>query len=479
MIKHLLAFLVLLTFSLSNIKAQTWVDSLDNFGREAALPPNNYGWTWQNAPMLQAMEIQHELFGPETYNKYVGYVETAMIANLLFANSILPNSIASGHGFAYLYRMTGNQFWLNQANRIYKGYKNIVRVSNGGVSHLPYAPELWDDTIYMIGIFLLQMYKATLNEEYWDELVFQIKAHQEKLLEANSGFWVHGWDDNNTYEIDFCSQPNWADNDERRSQELWGRGNGWVIVMMSEMLKTIDESHADWDFLATSLESMLVNLPPLQDETTGHWYQLPFRNTDDNNFLESSCTAMFGYGMLTALNLGIVEGTEYKNAVHRVYRGLRDYSIKELENSAYYNTKNVAAETCIGDANYYYNIGVTNGKIYSIALFVIFGRMYEDTYFTDVISSTSFNSMLNEVEVYPNLVHSNSAIQLKFNSKSALNAQLQIVDVMGRKQFEQPLEIIQGQNINQVQLPNLSAGKYIVLLQSENNYLTSIPISVF
>jgi unsaturated rhamnogalacturonyl hydrolase len=61
---------------------------------------------------------------------------------------------------------------------------------------------------------------------------------------------------------------------------------------------------------------MVVHLPALQDKQSGHWYQLPVRKGEAGNYIESSCTAMFAYGIQHALDLGLVKEKIIFNLYH-------------------------------------------------------------------------------------------------------------------------------------------------------------------
>ncbi len=460
--KHL--FLLFATAIYSSSFSQTWVDSLDYYARESYKTPQQYTWTWQNAALLHAIEIQYELF-PERQDEYLEYVRIAMDRNLLIANGIFPNGVASGNGMAFMHRITGEQKYIDAAYRVLNDYNNIIRTSNGGVSHIAYAPELWDDTVYMIGVYLLAMYRATGNEQFLDEIISQIKLHQEKLKDNDWGLWVHGWDGNNVYDIDFCSEPDWADPVTRRSHEIWGRGNGWVVVTLSEILKTIDETHEEYEFIANSLVEMIENLPDLQDESTGHWYQLPVKPNLANNYLESSCTAMFGYGILTAMQHDLVSGDTYKDAVERAYYGLRENSIIPLinhPNKPYLTTTNVAKETCIGDEDYYININIGNGKTYALAVNIIFGRAFEEEYFYEIPTSVLADNHINSIKIYPSVLASNQLLNIAINAKADNHIRFEIIDIMGRTIHQNSNVITIGSQTEQLDISMLNKGQYFL-----------------
>ncbi|MCB0509555.1 MAG: glycoside hydrolase family 88 protein, partial [Bacteroidetes bacterium] len=197
------------------------------------------------------------------------------------------------------------------------------------------------------------------------------------LLDEEVGLWVHGWDDNSSLRCTVCGQRDWPNKETRRSSEFWGRGNGWIVVLLSDMLLTIPQNHPYWKESSSYLMEMLRPLPALQDTLTGHWFQLPLKPTVEGNYIESSSTAMFSYGMLTALQYNLVEEKEtYQSCIDRAYTGLREYSMIKVDDK-YLNTKNVCVGTCIGNEAYYLNRKTTSGKAYALGMFIIFGLNYE------------------------------------------------------------------------------------------------------
>jgi unsaturated rhamnogalacturonyl hydrolase len=228
----------------------------------------------------------------------------------------------------------------------------------------------------MIGEFLLEMYRATGDEKYLEELVKQIALHREKLQVKEWGLWVHGYDQDGWGHCLFCSEVHWASKTQKQSAEIWGRGNGWIVVTLSDVLSIVPRTHPLWNELAGYLKEMVQHLPELQDKKTGHWYQLPVRNNEQGNFIESSCTAMFGYGINTAIQLGLVSDEVYKTSVQLAYSGLRSHSVHTLPNG-YLTTQNVCSATCIGDKEYYFKRSTQQGKAYGLAVFMLFGRSYE------------------------------------------------------------------------------------------------------
>ena len=368
--------LLLFIISVQQNFAQTWVDSLDMYAREKYMPPSKFNWTWMKASLVYTMVKQYDNISDENQKKnYLDFVKTAMDKTYKQANGKVPNAVASGLGMAFLYRVTKDIKYKKACDKIYTDYLKIKRTKDGAVSHLPAHRELWDDTVFMIGQFLMELYKATGDEKYIDELFKQISLHREKLQDSTTGLWVHGWDSDYKGHFSFGSQLNWANKTTGKSAEIWGRGNGWVVVTMADLLQTMPKSNPNWNKLADYLKEMIINLPQLQDKATGHWFQLTARPDEPENYIESSSTAMFSYGISKALQLDLVTDAAYKNSIELAYKGLRNYSILQIDEK-YITTKNVCKGTCIGDKEYYLKRKVKNEKPYSIGMFINFGRSY-------------------------------------------------------------------------------------------------------
>ncbi|MBK8657856.1 MAG: glycoside hydrolase family 88 protein [Bacteroidetes bacterium] len=366
------ALLLLVTGSF----AQTWADTLDQYAREKYLPAHQYQWLWTHAALLSTFVQQYDAASEERKPIYLQYIKKAMDKNVTVANGRTPNDVASGLGLAFLYRVTKEEKYKAKAEKIYCDYLKTRRTADGAVSHLLLFTELWDDTIFMIGEFLLNMYRATGDEKYLDEFMKQFRLHREKLQNKATGLWYHGWDSDQKTHCTFCSEMHWADKTTRQSTECWGRGNGWIMVTLSDALDIVPQQHAYRKELGSYLLEMVEHLPEWQDEKTGHWYQLPVHHTDPDNWIESSATAMFAYGIHTALREGLVSDARFKQSVARAYSGLRLYSVIP-EGERYLTPRNVCTGTCIGHKSYYYKRASKKGSPYGIGMFIRFGKRYE------------------------------------------------------------------------------------------------------
>jgi hypothetical protein len=225
---------------------------------------------------------------------------------------------------------------------------------------------------------------------------------------------------------------------------------------------------------------MIDQLPEWQDEATGHWYQLPARPDDEGNFIESSCTAMFGYGLLTALKFELVTGSEFETAARRAYFGLRNHSLFAIDpTNPYLNTRNVCVETCIGDSDYYFGRDVANGRSYALAMSIIFGRAFEDMYMNDVPTPVIDDMPdASKISIYPTILHQGSQmIHVDMPFSLPQNIRFELVDMMGRIVLRSTEIMYEGENQISLQKTKSGPGAYFALLKDPHgNILRAVRI---
>lgn len=349
-------------------KTKNWGDRVAAYMTEVYEPAATYLWDWDRATLLRAVADRYELgIGPEAA---LAYIRTAVDANMDKASGIHPNVLASCFGLAFLARVTGEAKYKNKALEMFAQYKRTPRTADGAVSHRTETVELWDDTVYMISLYLSEMYRLTGDEAYLRELCTQIRLHADKLEDPQTGLWYHGWRGSEGSYDDGCCQKGWADNAARRSHEFWGRGNGWIAMALANTIGLLPKSmSAERQLLVSKYQKMMSTLLPLQDSKTGHWRQLPVYKDEAANWIESSSTAMFAYAIAEGIRLGLLPRSEYMDAVQKAFTGFEVNSLKPLDN--YYTTRNVCSGTCIGDKEYYLHRRVAEGAQFALGVAVM------------------------------------------------------------------------------------------------------------
>lgn len=372
--KKIVASLSLLSILISCSSGSSihWGDELVQYVVEEYMPAREYIWNWNEAVFLKSAVARCENNMEKDY--LLPYIQQAMDSTFQEANGRHPNAIISGLGLAYLAQEIGEEKYEKMAFEVFEQYKKIPRASNGGVSHREETIELWDDTVYMIGEFLMQMYKLTGDKEFLREAVSQLKKHAEKLEDPKTGLWYHGWDNDTIPSQDSCCQRGWAENPNRRNNEFWGRGNGWILMTIVDLMELLPSDDEIYTYLENSLLQKINTLCPLQDKETGHWYQLPVYPGEQGNFIESSCTAMYGYAIAKGISLGVLSADKYLPVVERAYIGLETNSLQL--SGTFLRMKNICGGTCIGDKEYYYHREIVDARAYAFGIAIMFYDQY-------------------------------------------------------------------------------------------------------
>lgn len=358
-------------------KAQTWVDSVDKQGREVFMTSDKYKWDWGQATFLNSLvQLYNSKTGKEK-TVYFDYIKTAMDATYSVANGKHPNAVASAHGMAFLAKITGDKKYLDKANEIYADYLKIPRSSNGGVSHRAETVELWDDTVYMLNMFLLEMFRLTGDEKYLANFLEQFNIHNEMLTEPKTGLWVHAWDADNVDYNDGCSVKGWPDATTRKSSQIWARGNAWIGMALADALETATRKSSYWKPLEKAFLNYVRYIAPYQNKVNGHWYQLITLPEEPGNFSESSCTAMLSYTITKGLQLKVLNKKKYLPMVDLAYKNLRSNSMRVGEGGAYLIPTKVSGGTCVGGKEYYLTRKITEGTGFGYGSFIMFGLAYE------------------------------------------------------------------------------------------------------
>jgi unsaturated rhamnogalacturonyl hydrolase len=163
-----------------------------------------------------------------------------------------------------------------------------LRLNDGTLARsVPRETTLWADDLYMGVVFLSRVGSFTGNSKYFDDAIRQVVNVTNYLYNPATGLYYH------------C----WYSNANTNGVAHWGRCNGWIMMAMVELLNYIPENHPQREKLIQILRQHIIGVSRYQD-ISGMWHQLLNKN---DSYLETSCTAMFTYGIAKAVNMGWVE----------------------------------------------------------------------------------------------------------------------------------------------------------------------------
>jgi unsaturated rhamnogalacturonyl hydrolase len=192
------------------------------------------------------------------------------------------------------------------------------RLSDGSLYRKPKHVDfpnatLWCDDLYMSVPYMCRCYQRTGEISYLEDAANQFIQFKKKLYIPELRIMSHVYD----FGID------------KPTKIAWGRGNGWVIFSLSELLAVLPDNHAQRGELLQFFNELSEGYLRLQGEN-GLWHQVL---TEPASYEETSCTSMFLYAFARGVRYGwLTESEKYIAAIHKGWSGMARISIDKFGN---------------------------------------------------------------------------------------------------------------------------------------------------
>ncbi len=179
--------------------------------------------------------------------------------------------------------------------------------------HVFHEDTLWADDLYMSVPFLCRYFELTGDTRHIDDAARQFLGFRKMLFIPGKKLMSHV-------------------HDLRRGLATgipWGRGNGWVLFSLSELLAVLPQDHALRGEVLAMFRELCTGVLAQQD-AAGMWHQV----LDEHDaYPETSCTAMFAYAFSRGVQHGWLDQPDaYVRAVFKAWEALNRTSIDRLGN---------------------------------------------------------------------------------------------------------------------------------------------------
>ena len=168
--------------------------------------------------------------------------------------------------------------------------------------------QVWIDSMFMIGMYLLAEGDRTGEAMYADRWVTQADGTRLHCMTADD-LYLHAWDDDDGLNIPV-------------EPVYWARGNSWVLVSAAEAVAR----GVDWQ------EGYVAHARALVDaqQPSGRWLTvLDGPPQDGLNYEETSATALIAYGLSVGLEAGALDRAEFGPALDRAVQGILERVVVE------------------------------------------------------------------------------------------------------------------------------------------------------
>lgn len=276
-------------------------------------------WSYSQGFMLWGVIKLWEYSEDKRYYDYVmKYAESHVDkdGNISGFNGESMDDMMAGIIIVWAYNQTRQDKYKKACENIRMNFDSYPRTSEGAFWHgknLSY--EFWVDGVFM-GLIFLSGYGVSFGDSGYcfEEAQRQLKLIYEHCRKGDTGLLYHAWSEDRA--------AFWCDRISGCSTEVWSEGLGWYALVLAEVLSVMPAPHPGRQQVEAQYKELLQGLKNYQDKKTGLWYQVVDKGDRDDNWHDTSGSAMFLYSIKKAIELGIVGQEDYGNVVESGYKGI-------------------------------------------------------------------------------------------------------------------------------------------------------------
>ncbi len=286
-------------------------------------------WNYEIGVVLIGFERLWKMTGDNTYMDYTrNIVDHFINADGTIRTYVMEeynsDNIPPGRQLLHLYETSKDEKYKKAAALLRHQLSWQPRNKVGGFWHkLKYPSQMWLDGLYMLEPFYAEYAVVNHQPEDFNDIINQFVWMERYSRNSKTGLLYHGWDESRLQ--------GWANPVTGTSPEFWSRSMGWYIMALVDVLDFVPASHIRRNELLAILNRLSKAIIQYQDATSGVWWQVTDKAGKTGNYLESSGTAMFVFGLAKALRMGYISKS-YRPAIDKGYAGLiREFVEKDAD----------------------------------------------------------------------------------------------------------------------------------------------------
>lgn len=252
--------------------------------------PTTLSWSWGEALVMYCLSLlDDELKEKRYFDFYKAYADTHYEKGVVVdqSDTCAPVLITNE-----LYKKTNEPKYLEMTNLGIDYLINEPRLIEDLINHnghsrdsKDYPKSIWVDSMMMSGVFGAIAAKEYNNETLKDFALIQPRQFAKYLQDPTSKLFHHSY-----WKILKRPYP---------KNLFWGRGNGWVVASLSMFL-----DYAEDDSARKILKEVSESLLKYQ---RSDFYFDTVINRPNDNYRESSATALIAAGWLNGVNKGYLD----------------------------------------------------------------------------------------------------------------------------------------------------------------------------
>lgn len=193
--------------------------------------------------------------------------------------------------------------------------EDALTTSEGAITHwgegaaIDASDEVWVDSQFMFGMFLLAEHDRTGDPALLDRFVEQYVLFSDLCRDPTDQLYRHAYNDTTGTNI-----PTEA--------VYWARGNSWVLISAAEYLARADREGAGYAQVASLFEAHVDAVTAVQaDDGLWHTVLNSPQGPDPANYTETSASALIAYALARGTDSVLTDGA-VDPVLTRAVRGL-------------------------------------------------------------------------------------------------------------------------------------------------------------
>ncbi|NII84169.1 MULTISPECIES: glycoside hydrolase family 88 protein [unclassified Pedobacter] len=338
-------------FAQKKLSEQLTLTAMEKLFQDTTLLKGAKGpkWTYDMGVVLEGAATVWRNTGDGKYFKYIqnsmnAYLDKEGNINTYKPDDFNIDNIKNGRSLLLLYKVTGQQKYLLAATKLYDQLQKQPRTQEGGFWHKKIYPnQMWLDGLYMGEPFYAEYARLMKKDEAFDDIAKQFILMEKNARDVKTGLLYHGYDESRTEQ--------WADKKTGRSANFWGRAMGWYIMALVDVLDNFPANHPQRKELIAILNRTATAAVKYQDQKSGVWFDILDLPTRKGNYLESSASSMFVYGLAKGVRKGWL-APSFMAAANKGYTGLKKEFVEQAGPERINLTKTVSVSGLGGKPKY-------------------------------------------------------------------------------------------------------------------------------
>lgn len=235
------------------------------------------------------------------------------------------------------------------------------RTAEGAITHwgeesIGPSDEVWVDSQFMFGMFLLAEYDRTGDPALVDRFVEQYELFSDLCRDPADQLYRHAYSDGTGQNIPV-------------DDTYWARGNSWVLISAAELLARVPEDDPAANQVRPLFQEHASAVMALQaDDGLWHTVLNSPRGDDPANYTETSASALIGYALVRGTGTAL-DARDTEPVVRTLVDGL-DARMQEQDGEIVLSGTSFGTNP--GDYDYYVSVPQFDQQVLGVGSVVMF-----------------------------------------------------------------------------------------------------------